>query len=123
MADEPAEVDPVESWVREAAAALAAKSDAEVVALHVGEVLAITEWFVVGNGANPRQVKTLAEEVERRVAECGGPKPRHVEGLDHLQWVLLDYGDFVVHVFAEEARQVYQLERLWSDVPRLDLAP
>jgi ribosome-associated protein len=113
---------PVERWVRVAARAARAKSDAEVVALQVGDVLAICEWFLVCSGGNPRQVRTVCDEVERQIAEEGGPKPRRIEGLDHLQWVLMDYGDFVVHVFHEEARRFYELERLWADVPRLDLA-
>ena len=86
----------------------------------VGEVLAITEHFVITHGTNSRQVKTIAEEVERRLAEAGGPKPRRIEGLDDLSWVLMDYGDFVVHVFNEDARRYYELERLWADVPAVD---
>ena len=88
--------------------------------LTVGAVLARTEHFVITHGTNRRQVRTLAEEVERRLTELGGPKPLRIEGLDDLIWVLLDYGDFVVHVFDEEARRYYELERLWSDVPRVD---
>jgi ribosome-associated protein len=107
-------------WVRTAAAAAASKTDDPTVVLDVGEVLSITSWFVVTSGGNPRQVKTIAEEVERQVADGGGPRPVRIEGLDTLQWVLMDYGDFVVHVFHEDARRYYELERLWSDVPRLD---
>jgi ribosome-associated protein len=90
------------------------------VILEVGEVLAVCGWFVVTSGANDRQVKAIAEEVERRVHETGGPKPYRVEGLNDLRWVLLDYGDLVVHVFADDARDFYDLERLWADVPTLD---
>ena len=88
--------DDVVAWVRNAARAAASKTDASTVVLDVGEVLSITSWFVVTSGNNPRQVRTIAEEVERVVAEEGGPKPRRIEGLDSLQWVLMDYGDFVV---------------------------
>jgi ribosome-associated protein len=88
--------------------------------LTVGAVLAITEHFVITHGTNPRQVRTITEEVERRITEAGGPKPLRIEGLDDLSWVLMDYGDFVVHVFSEEARHYYELERLWSDVPTID---
>ena len=87
--------------------------------LDVSDVLSITGWFVITSGANPRQVKTIAEEVESQVADAGGPRPLRVEGLDNARWVLLDYGDFVVHVFLEEERDYYELERLWSDVPRV----
>lgn len=107
-------------WMLTAARAAAGKTDEPTVVLDVGEVLSITSWFVVTAGRNPRQVKTIAEEVERAVAEVGGPKPLRVEGLDALQWVLMDYGDFVVHVFHEDARRFYDLERLWGDVPRVE---
>jgi ribosome-associated protein len=102
-----------------AASAAESKTDDEVAVLEVGEVLAITNWFVIASGRNPRQVKTIAEEVERVVADDDGTRPQRVEGLDTLQWVLLDYGEFVVHVFHEEARRFYDLERLWGDVPRV----
>jgi ribosome-associated protein len=93
------------------------------VVLQVGEVLALCGWFVITSGANDRQVKAIAEEVEWRVHAAGGPKPLRVEGLDDLRWVLIDFGDLVVHVFSAEARDFYELERLWSDVPHLDWAP
>ena len=62
-----------------------------------------------------RQVKAIVNEVEHQVSLVAGPKPRRIEGLESLDWVLMDYGDFVVHVFSEEARGYYQLERLWKD--------
>jgi len=58
--------------------------------------------------------------LEEKVADAGGPKPLRIEGLDSLQWVLMDYGDFVVHVFSDETRAYYELERLYRDVPVLD---
>jgi ribosome-associated protein len=112
--------DDVLAWTKVAARAAASKTDDPTVVLDVGDVLSITSWFVVTGGRNPRQVKTITEEVEHQVAAGGGPKPIRVEGLDALQWVLMDYGDFVVHVFHEDQRDYYQLERLWSDVPKLE---
>src|SRR5690606_23632800 len=97
-----------------------AKQAADVVVLDVGDVLSITGWFVICSGANVRQVRTIGDAVEEAIGEMGGPKPLRVEGRDSLQWVLMDYGDFVVHVFAEDTRAFYDLERLWSDVPRVD---
>lgn len=85
----------------------------------MGEVLAITDWFVVTAGGNPRQVRAIVEEVEEQLTKAGGPKPVRIEGKDTLNWVLMDFGGFVVHVFSEDAREYYDLERLWSDVPRL----
>jgi ribosome-associated protein len=103
-----------------AAKAASDKKGEDTVVLEVGAVLAITDAFVITSGANTRQVKTIAEEVERKVDEAGGPKPLRIEGLDDARWVLMDYGDFVVHVFLDEVRRYYELERLWSDAPRLD---
>jgi ribosome-associated protein len=115
-----APVEVIEHWVRTAARAASSKTDDETVVLEVGEVLSITTWFVITSGRNPRQVKALVEEIEEQIDLAGGPKPISIEGLDALEWVLMDYGDFVVHVFVESARRFYELERLWSDVPRLD---
>ena len=109
-------------WVVAAARAAASKTDEPTVVLEVGEVLAITGWFVITGGTNTRQVRTIADEVEAQVSAAGGPKPQRVEGLDTAQWVLLDYGDFIVHVFLDESRTFYDLERLWRDVPTLDWA-
>jgi ribosome-associated protein len=107
-------------WAVLAAAAAAAKKGRDTVVLDVGQVLAITGYFVITSGANSRQVRTLAEEVEKQITDAGGPKPLRIEGLDDLSWVLLDYGDFVVHVFHDDTRAYYELERLWADVPRVD---
>jgi ribosome-associated protein len=88
------------------------------VILSVGEVLTIVDAFVITSAPNTRQVRTIAEEVEQRIKDHGGGSPLRVEGLDDQRWVLLDYGDVVVHVFLQEVREYYELERLWSDVPR-----
>ena len=111
------------TWAVEAARAADAKGGHDVVVLEVGPVLAVCEHFVIASGSNTRQVRTIADEVEDRVAKAGGPRPIRVEGKNDLQWVLLDYGDLVVHVFLEETRQYYDLERLWSDVPRVSWEP
>jgi ribosome-associated protein len=89
------------------------------VILDVGAVLAICDHFVIVSARNKRQVRTITDEIEKALTEEGGPKPLRLEGLDDLRWVLMDYGDFVVHVFLQEAREYYDLERLWSDVPRV----
>ena len=102
-----------------AAQAAAGKTDESTVVLDVGDVLSITGYFVITGGTNSRQVKAIAEEVEEQLALEEDLKPLRTEGLDTLRWVLLDYGDFVVHVFLDEARRYYELERLWADVPRV----
>lgn len=102
-----------------AARAAAAKKGEGTTVLDVADIMAITGAFVITSGTNPRQVRTIAEEVEAAVKRAGGGSPLRTEGLDDARWVLLDYGDFVVHVFVEEARAYYELERLWTDAPRM----
>lgn len=114
--------DDIRRWVAAAARAADTKQGSEIVVLDVGDVLAITGWFVITSAPNDRLVRTITEEVEQQVADAGGPRPVRIEGLDDLRWVLMDYGDFVVHVFRQDARQYYELERLWRDVPTLDWA-
>ena len=112
--------DTTDRWACEAARAAEDKQGEETVVFRVGPVLAVAELFVVTSCSNTRQVRAIAEEVEHRIATLGGPRPRRVEGLDDLRWVLMDYGDFVVHVFLDETRRYYSLERLWSDAPRVE---
>jgi ribosome-associated protein len=101
----------------EIARAASKKTDAPTVILDVGDVLAITGWFVVTSGTSARQVRAIAEGIEEDVALGGGPKPLRIEGLEDGTWVLVDYGDVVVHIFDDETRAFYDLERLWRDVP------
>jgi len=111
--------DLVREWARTAAVAASSKGGEDTLIIDVGRVLAITDAFVITSGRNTRQVKTIAEEVESRLKADGGISPLRVEGLGDGQWILLDYGDLVVHVFLDETRTYYDLERLWSDVPRI----
>lgn len=103
-----------------AARAADAKNGDSTVVLEVGPTLAIVDTFVITSGANARQVRTICEEVEAAVKDAGGGGPLRVEGLRDARWVLLDYGDLVVHVFLNETRAYYSLERLWADAPRID---
>jgi ribosome-associated protein len=80
---------------------------------------AFTDYFVLCSGTNPRQVQAIADEVELRLKATGVP-PAHVEGYKQGEWVLVDYVDFVVHVFSEKARKFYDLERLWKTAKRLE---
>lgn len=98
------------------------KQGQDTVVLDVGEVLAITRLFVVTSAGNPRLLRTIASEVAEKVRESTGRSPLHREGQGDDQWVLLDYGDVVVHVFAEEARRFYEIERLYRDVPVVRVA-
>jgi ribosome-associated protein len=117
MDDGGAALDEIRLWVTTAARAAADKKASDTIVLDVGDVLSITDAFVITSGNNRRQVLTIAEEVEAQVKAIGGPGPLRVEGQGDAQWVLLDYGDFVVHVFLDEVRRYYDLERLWADAP------
>lgn len=102
-----------------AARAAFAKGATDILVLQVGDVLAITDYFVIVSASNPRLVRTVVQECEDAVAAAGGPRALRVEGLAESEWVLADHGTFVVHVFHQDARQYYELERLWSDVPQV----
>ncbi len=103
------------------AARTAAEKQAEaVVILDVREQITITDYFVVCSGASERQVKTIAEEVENALKTVGRA-PVRVEGGPGARWILIDYVDFVVHVFHDEERAFYRLETLWQDAPRVQL--
>jgi ribosome-associated protein len=88
--------------------------------LSVGDVLAITDYFVITSASNRRLVKSVVDAVEDAVREQLGRSPLRVEGAGEQQWVLVDYGDVVVHVFAEEIRMYYEIERLYRDVAKVD---
>ncbi len=104
---------------RVAAIAADDKQGTDTVILAVGSVLAITEYFVITSAGNRRQVRTIAESVEEACKDQLGRGPNRVEGLGQQEWVLLDFGDVVVHVFADETRRFYEIERLYRDAPRL----
>src|SRR5258707_4996301 len=80
---------------------------------------AFTDYFLLCSGTNPRQVQAIADEVELRL-KTTGVRPAHVEGYRQGEWILVDYVDFVVHVFSEKARKFYDLERLWKTAKRLE---
>jgi ribosome-associated protein len=82
---------------------------------------AFTDYFVVCSGTNPRQIQAISDEVEERLKKVS-MRPTHVEGYKQAEWVLLDYVDFVVHVFSEKSRRFYDLERLWKSAKRLELS-
>jgi len=100
-------------------AAVAASLDTKaerLVVRHLEAVTDFTDYFLIASGTNERQVQAIADAVEERL-RARGVRPLAVEGRAPAQWVLLDYGDFVVHVFLDETRKHYGLERLWRDAP------
>lgn len=103
-----------------AAAAAAEKKATDIVVLDVGETLVITNYFVVATGGTARQVSAIIDEVEATL-KAAGARVLGREGEREGTWVLLDYGDVVVHVFQPEERQFYRLEKLWSDAGRIEI--
>ncbi len=91
--------------------------------LDISELLVITDVFVIASGTSNRHVRSLADDVEVRLSSELQRKPLRREGRDHSRWVLLDYGDMVVHVFDQETRNYYELEKLWADAPVIDFEP
>ncbi|HWD09024.1 MAG TPA: ribosome silencing factor [Actinomycetota bacterium] len=105
-----------------AAHAASEKLAEDIVILDVQSLIGITDYFVICSGRNERQVQTILEEIQKRLGDRGR-KPLRREGEHQLRWVLLDYGDFVVHIFHAEERQFYELERLWKDANRIPADP
>ena len=99
-----------------AARAAAEKQGRDIRVLQVQHLIAITDYFVIASGATDRQVKAIGEEIEEELRKAG-VKPIRREGEHDLRWLLLDYADIIVHVFHEEDRAYYELERLWKDAP------
>jgi ribosome-associated protein len=102
-----------------AARAASDKQGEDVLVLDVRDLITITDYFVIASASSDRQVKTIAEDVERAL-KARGVKPVRVEGASGARWVLLDFIDLVVHVFHDDEREFYRLERLWIDAPRVD---
>lgn len=98
------------------------KKALDLVVLDLREIASFTDFFVISSGTNERQVQAIADEVLERLKKNGHPAAR-VEGRKNAEWILLDYGDFIVHVFGEKAREFYDLERLWRESKRLELPP
>jgi len=104
-----------------AAAAIIDKRGSEVVALDLSELLVITDVFLLGSGNSGRQVRALTEAIEEALREKSDRRPLRREGTEDMRWVVLDYGDLVVHLFDQETRDYYDLERLWADAPRIEM--
>ena len=102
-----------------AARAAADKQGERVAVLDVRELIVITDYFVITSGSSQRQVRTIVEEIEKAMRDLGR-KPVRREGVEDWRWVLLDYFDVVIHVFSDEEREYYDLERLWRDAPRVE---
>ena len=112
----------IKRWSIQAATAAEEKLGQNTVLLDVGALVGITDVFVITSGSNFRQVRAIVEEIEEQMLLLDGPKHQTIEGREYQEgsiWVLMDYGGFIVHVFDNETRELYDLERLWNDCPRI----
>ncbi|MCC6745145.1 MAG: ribosome silencing factor, partial [Acidobacteria bacterium] len=101
--------------------AAASRKALQMTAIDIRKVASFAEFFLVCSGSSTRQVQAIADEVMDRLKKDRNSRPLHTEGYEAGNWVLLDYGDLIVHIFTEEARDFYQLERLWRDADRVEL--
>lgn len=97
------------------------KKATDIVALDLREIASFTEFFVIASGSNQRQVQAIADEISDQLKKQFGSRPVRVEGYSTAEWVLLDYGDFVFHIFNGDAREFYDLARLWRDAKKVEL--
>ncbi|MCW8983910.1 MAG: ribosome silencing factor [Thermoanaerobaculales bacterium] len=107
--------------LRTAAQAASDKKAFQIVGFEVSDLTSYTDSLLICSGASDRQVAAIADAVQRQLRDAGR-RPLHVEGERRADWVLLDYGEFVIHVFTEERRTYYGLDGLWGDAPKLDAA-
>ena len=108
--------------VERAVRAAEEKKAVDLAVLDLRKAAGFTDYFVIASGTNPRQVRAIADSV-MELLSADGVKPAHVEGYDRAEWILLDFFDFIVHVFAPETRMFYGLERLWGSAERVELSP
>jgi ribosome-associated protein len=97
------------------------KKAVDLTVLDLRKAAGFTDFFLICSGTNPRQIRAIADSVMEALA-ADGAKPAHVEGYDRSEWILLDYFDFIVHVFARETRMFYGLERLWGNAERIEVS-
>ena len=107
--------------IERAIAAAEDKKAMDLVVLDLRKAAGFTDFFLIASGGNPRQIRAIADSVVEALA-AEGVKPAHVEGYDRSEWILLDYFDFIVHIFATETRLFYGLERLWGNADRVDIS-
>ncbi len=97
------------------------KLASDIVALDVGEIVGYTDYLVICTARNERQAKAIADEVQLQLKREDGLLPARMEGLPEARWILLDYLDCILHVFVPETRELYRLEQLWGEAPKLEL--
>ena len=108
-------------WL-EAVRAAEEKQARNIRVLDLREVTSFADYFVIASGANSRQIQAIADEIHQRLKKLG-EMPNSMEGYDNADWILMDYGDYLIHIFSEKARLYYDLERLWRDAKIVEFAP
>src|SRR5437870_239323 len=116
------DISKLDERIRWALQAAAEKKALELTVLDLREIASFTDFFVIATGTNKRQVQAISDEVVEQLKRSGTRAAR-VEGYQNAEWILVDYGDFVVHVFEDKARRFYDLERLWREASRFDVRP
>ncbi len=93
----------------------------DIVAIDLREIASFTEFFIIASGTNVRQVQAISDEITEKLKEQLNSRVIRIEGYQTGEWILLDYGDFIVHIFEQKAREFYDLERLWRDAKRVEI--
>jgi ribosome-associated protein len=107
--------------VRLAVECAADKKASDMVVLDLRQIASFAEFFIIASGANQRQVQAISDEIEEQLKKQLSTRPVRIEGYSTAEWVLMDYGDFIVHIFNEKSREFYDLERLWRDAGKVAL--
>jgi ribosome-associated protein len=107
--------------VKLAIASASDKKAFDITAIDLREIASFTEFFVIASGANQRQVQAISDEINEQLKKQLNSRVIRIEGYNSGEWILLDYGDFIVHIFEQKARQFYDLERLWRDAKRVEI--
>ena len=97
------------------------KKASHLIVIDLREIASFTEFFIVASGGNQRQVQAIADEINEQLKKDLSTRPIRIEGYSTGEWILLDYGDFIVHVFEKNAREFYDLERLWRDAKKVEI--
>lgn len=105
-----------------AAHAASGRKALNLVVLNLAEISPVADYFLICSAGSGRQAKAIADAIEERLVKSG-VRTSHIEGLEEMSWVLMDYGDFVVHIFTDEARSYYRLDSLWCDAPSIEIPP
>ncbi|MEW6362462.1 MAG: ribosome silencing factor [Pyrinomonadaceae bacterium] len=118
---EPTPFSQIDSELQLAIRCAAEKKAERIVALDLKSIVSFTDYFAIVSGANPRQVQAIADEITEQLKKQFGRSPIRIEGYSSAEWILLDFGDFIFHVFDREARDFFDLERLWRDAAKVEL--